>query len=205
MVGMQLLGLGELDKALGQAEARFDKAVRIAVNKGAAVIQKAAKANIRPTGDTHKDPRISNIRKHIARKLWKKGPGFAGYLVGPSFPGMTAQQRSYYGSWLEEGHRKAAPRKRLFKLSAGDLKRAGRRWKNAYGEGVIGQRDAAREALTEEMGTSRVAPHPYLRPALDNNKARAEAEMAKVFRDATDGKITESDLLATAEELIFGE
>jgi HK97 gp10 family phage protein len=204
-VGMSLLGLQELDKAMDAAEGRYDKATVIAASKGAAIVQKAAKANIKPTGDVHKDPRLSNLRAHIKRRLWKKSVGFAGVLIGPLFPGMTAQQRSYYGSWLEEGHRKAAPRKRLFKLSAGDLKRAGRRWKNAYGEGVIGQRDAAREALTEEMGTSRVAPHPYLRPALDNNKARAEAEMAKVFRDATDGKITESDLLATAEELIFGE
>jgi HK97 gp10 family phage protein len=199
--GMALLGLQELEKAMDAAEGRYDKATVIAASKGAAVVQKAAKAKIHPTGDVHKDPRLSNLRAHIKRRLWKKSVGFAGVLVGPLFPGMTAQQRSYYGSWVEEGHRAAAPGKKLYKIASGDLKRKGIRWKNEYGSGVIGQRDAARE----ELGSSTVPPHPYLRPALDENKTKAQSEMVKVFKDATEGKIAESDVAAALQELIFGE
>lgn len=153
-IGIRLEGVDELMAAIDRAERRYDKAVQIATGKAAALIQKAAKENIHSlTGE---------LRRHVKRRIWKRKPGFVGYVVGPSFPGVTAQQRSYYGAFVEEGH----------KL---------------------------------EHGTSTVPPHPWLRPAFDHNKSRAEAEMARVFRDATEGRITESEAVATLEELIFGE
>lgn len=153
-LGLRLTGLDELDKALDKVERRFDKAVAVAVSKGAAIVQKAAKENIHDvTGE---------LKKHVKRRIWKREPGFVGIVIGPAFPGATSQQRSYYGEWLEKGHEM-------------------------------------------EHGTSTVPPHPWLRPALDNNEARIQAEMAKVFKQAVEGKVEESDAVAMLEELIFGE
>lgn len=153
-LGFKLEGVKELEDALDRAEHRFDKAVGIAASKGAAIVQKAAKANIHDvTGE---------LRKHVKRRVWKRKPGFVGIVIGPAFPGATAQQRSYYGAFVEEGH----------KL---------------------------------EHGTSKVPPHPWLRPASDDNKSRVEAEMAKVFRGAVEGKIEESDAVSALEEILFGE
>lgn len=152
--GFRLEGVDAVLDAFDKAEKRFDKAVLVAVNKGAEIVRKAAQANIHS--------RSGELKKHVKKRVWKRAPGFIGVVIGPSFPGLTAQQRSYYGKWVEEGH----------KLEHGD---------------------------------SQVPPHPWLRPALDNNKSRAEAEMAKVFRDATEGKIEESDAVAALQALITGE
>lgn len=199
MIGMRLDGIDELMAAIDRAERRYDKAVQIATGKAAAIIQKAAQANIDPTGDVHKDPSLSNLRKHVKRRVYKRLPGVVGIVIGPLFPGMTPQQRSYYGDWLEKGHRTAAPGKRLAKAgSAEPSKKRGQIWRNQYSKGIIGLE-------RRETGTSTVPPHPWLRPAFDHNKARAEAEMARVFKDATEGRITESAAVAALEELLLGE
>lgn len=191
--GFRLEGVDIVLDAIDKAEKRFDKAVLVAVNKGAEIVRKAAQANI------HR--RSGELKKHVKKRVWKREPGFVGMVVGPSFPGMTPQQRSYYGKWVEEGHRKSAPGKRLYRVAMEDLQKIGKHWRNKYGEGIVGVRDLERE----ELGSSRVPPHPWLRPALDYNKSRAEAEMAKVFRDATEGKIEESDAVAALQALITGE
>jgi len=148
--GMELIGLGEFEKAIDKVEKRYDAACQIAARAGARVILKAYKSNLRAHRQT------SELEKHVKAVKWKRGKGFAGYLIGPKFPGMTAQQISYYGEWLEHG-------------------------------------------------SSMNKPYPTLRPAFDENIARAKAEMVKVFRNATEGKITESDAAAILEELILGE
>ena len=198
-LGLELKGIEELEKALDASERRFDQALRIAVSKGAAIIQQAAKSNIHPSGKKHKDPSWDNLRKHIVRRVWKRRPGFVGILVGPLYPGSKAQ-KDFIGRFVEEGHRKSAPGKRLYRVKAGDLTKTGRFWRNQYATGTVGERDAMRE----ELGSSKTPPHPFLRPAFDNNKTRAAAEMAKILQMAIDGKITESDAVAVLEELIFG-
>jgi HK97 gp10 family phage protein len=154
VLGFELQGIEELEKAIDRAEKRYDAALRVATNKGAAIVQKAAKENIHSIS--------GELKKHVKRRIWKRKPGFVGVLVGPAFPGATPQQRSYYGKWVEEGHK-------------------------------------------IEHGTSRVPAHPWLRPALDNNEDRVQKEMEKVFRQATEGKITESDAIAALEELLLGD
>lgn len=171
-LGLELKGIEELEKALDASERRFDQALRIAVSKGITIIQKEAKARIRPAGKKHKDPSWDNLRKHIVRRVWKRRPGFVGMLSGPLYAGSKAQ-KDFIGRFVEEGHRATE---------------------------TVGERDAMRE----ELGSSKTPPHPFLRPAFDNNKTRVAAEMAKILRGAIDGKVTESAAVAVLEELIFG-
>lgn len=174
--GLRLEGIEELSKALDASERRFDKALERAVRAGARVILKAYKQNLR------KHRQTGELEKHAAARRYKKKPGFVGYVIGPRFPGATPQQRSYYGKWLEEGHRTAKPGMRLAKLTSD-----------------------ARAAFALEHGSSMVRAYPTLRPAFDENKAKATAEMAKVFKMALEGaNIPESDLEATLGGFLFG-
>ncbi len=175
-LGLRLEGLEELERAIDAVERRFDKVLDKAVRAGARVILKAYRQKLRAHRQT------GELEKHATARRYKKKPGFVGYVVGPRFPGSTPQQRSYYGKWLEEGHRTARPGQRLARLTK-----------------------EAREAFTLEHGSSMVKAYPTLRPAYDENKQKATAEMAKVFKAALEGKsIPESDLESVLEGFLFG-
>lgn len=177
--GLRLEGMDELFKAIDAAERRFDKILDRAVRAGARVILRAYRQKLRAHRQT------GELEKHTAARRYKRKPGFVGYVIGPAFPGMTAQQRSYHGAWLEEGHRKAKPIKG-YRLA---------KFKNAE----------ARKAFALEHGSSMVKAYPTLRPAFDENKQKAIAEMARVFKAALEGAdIPESDLEATLESFLFG-
>ena len=53
-----------------------------------------------------------------------------------------------------------------------------------------------------ENGTSKAPPHPFLRPALDNNQQVVQERIAQVYRDAVDGKALDIAIDAI-EEVLF--
>jgi hypothetical protein len=178
--GMMCKGVELFDKEVKSVENRFQKANVAATKAGANVVKRSAQSRIHSTGKIHDDPLISNLKKHIVVKMYQKRPTNSVALVGPSFPGITAQQRSYYGSWLEEGHRKAKPGKRLSKIRKSPIseKRMGKRWANQYSSGTIG------DLAKLELGDGMVEPKPYLRPALDETKSEQLRKMTQVYQKA---------------------
>jgi HK97 gp10 family phage protein len=94
---MTLKGLDLFEKEVKSVNNRFQKANVAATRAGGNVVKREAKNRIHNiSGD---------LAKSIAVKIYKKRPTNSIALVGPNFPGMTAQQKSYYGSWVEEGHK----------------------------------------------------------------------------------------------------
>ncbi len=107
MAGMDLVvkGLELFNKEVESADKRMQAANVPATRAGCNVVKRKAKANIHSTGETHGDPSKEDLARHVAVRIYKKRPTNSIGLVGPLFPGQTPQQKSYYGDWVEKGHK----------------------------------------------------------------------------------------------------
>jgi hypothetical protein len=103
--GMACKGLEVLDKEIKSVNARFQKANVVAARAGGNVVKKKAISKIHHVGKKHKDPSLDELEKHIVTRIWKKRPSNSVALVGPLFPGSTPQQKSFFGDWVEKGHK----------------------------------------------------------------------------------------------------
>ena len=117
MLGIELRGLEDLEKAIDAMEKDFEKALIIATRKGCQVIQRGAKRRCPPinkpskgkTGRYAHEP--YNLKKSIKYKILRqRSPSHVAGLVGPA-TGRKQKYDGYYGYFVEKGtsHSKPQP------------------------------------------------------------------------------------------------
>lgn len=114
MLGLELRGLEDLEKAIDAMEKDFEKALVIATRKGCQVIQKGAKRRC-PVSPKGKIGRYAHapgtLKKSIKYKILRqRNPARIAGLVGPAV-GRKQKYDGYYGYWVEKGtsHSKPQP------------------------------------------------------------------------------------------------
>jgi HK97 gp10 family phage protein len=179
MLGLELRGLEDLEKAIDAMEKDFEKALIIATRKGCQVIQRGAKRRCPPIGKPSKGKtgRYAhapyNLKKSIKYKILRqRSPARIAGLVGPAV-GRKQKYDGYYGYFVEKGHR------------------------------------ISRKALTkrerEQFTGSFVKPQPFLRPALDEDGPQAQRVIAETYKQALAGRLQEGHLAKFIEDELFGE
>ena len=107
MLGIELRGLEDLEKAIDAMERDFEKALVIATRKGCRVIQRGAKRRcpVSPKGKSggrYAHP-PGTLKKSIKYKILRqRSPSHVGGLVGPA-TGRRQKYDGYYGYWVEKG------------------------------------------------------------------------------------------------------
>ena len=114
MLGLELRGLEDLEKAIDAMEKDFEKALVIATRKGCQVIQKGAKRRC-PVSPKGKIGRYAHapgtLKKSIKYKILRqRSPSRVAGLVGPA-TGRKQKYDGYYGYFVEKGtsHSKPQP------------------------------------------------------------------------------------------------
>ena len=118
MLGIELRGLEDLEKAIDAMEKDFEKALVIATRKGCRVIQQGAKRRCPPInkpskgkpGGKYPHPPY-NLKKSIKYKILKqRSPSRVAGIVGPA-TGRKQKYDGYYGYFVEKGtsHSKPQP------------------------------------------------------------------------------------------------
>jgi HK97 gp10 family phage protein len=176
MLGIELRGLEDLEKAIDAMEKDFEKALVIATRKGCQVIQKGAKRRcpVSPKGQTGRYAHApGTLKKSIKYKILRqRSPARIAGLVGPAV-GRKEKYDGYYGYFVEKGHR--ISRKALTKRE--------------------------REQFTGPF----VEPQPFLRPALDEDGPQAQRVIAETYKQALAGRLQEGHLAKFIEDELFGE
>jgi len=106
MLGLELRGLEDLEKAIDKMEKDFEKALVIATRKGCRVIQRGAKRRC-PVSSKGQTGRYTHapgtLKKSIKYKILRqRSPSHIGGLVGPA-TGRKQKHDGYYGYWVEKG------------------------------------------------------------------------------------------------------
>lgn len=119
---------------------------------------------------------IANAAVRISIKT-KKSPGL---VAGNNIPSIVKRVRSNsaQNSYNFARGTEASAKRRVHVIT-GHLRDSIKRVKTGYGkhEVVVG----AYYGVYEEYGTRYRPPHPYFRPAIEENKARFMADMKSVF------------------------
>ncbi len=176
MLGLELRGLEDLEKAIDAMEKDFEKALVIATRKGCQVIQRGAKRRcpVSPKGQTGRYAHApGTLKKSIKYKILRqRSPAQITGLVGPAV-GRKEKYDGYYGYFVEKGHR--ISRKALTKRER------------------------------EQFTGSFVKPQPFLRPALDEDGPQAQRVIAETYKQALAGRLQEGHLAKFIEDELFGE
>ena len=113
MLGLELRGLEDLEKAIDAMEKDFEKALIIATRKGCQVIQRGAKRRC-PVSPKGKIGRYAHapgtLKKSIKYKILRqRSPARIAGLVGPAV-GRKQKYDGYYGYFVEKGTSHSKPR-----------------------------------------------------------------------------------------------
>jgi hypothetical protein len=177
--GLTITGVAGLDDVMRRLDriplALARNVARPALEEAGEVLQAAAEANAaahRKTGDLEEDVIVVvNVGSDLSKMRVMVGPGYPGLGMKTRKRGRYAGQQDsstspgIYGKFVEEGHGMA-----------------GYSWKSRFGSA----KQRRRTGRQVELGSHDVAPHPWLKPALDSAGAAAVQVLVDHTREALD-------------------